>query len=135
LVFGASGAVGTLAVQFAKRRGARVLATASGRPAAALVRRLGAAAVIDARRPGAVEQLRSLAPDGLDAVLALAGGAVLEKFLDLVRPGGRIAYPNGVEPEPRRRPRVRRAAYDAEASASHFMRLARAAEQARLRVP
>src|SRR5262245_28299710 len=31
LIFGASGAVGTLAVQFAKRKQARVLATASGR--------------------------------------------------------------------------------------------------------
>jgi D-arabinose 1-dehydrogenase-like Zn-dependent alcohol dehydrogenase len=34
LIFGASGAVGTLAIQFAKRLGARVLATASGRDAA-----------------------------------------------------------------------------------------------------
>lgn len=42
LIFGASDEVGTLAVQFAKRRKARVLATASGRAAARLVRRLGA---------------------------------------------------------------------------------------------
>ena len=74
IFFGASGAVGTLAVQFAKRRGVRVIGTASGRPAAALVRRLGADAVIDARSHRLPEQLRALAPDGIDAVLALAGG-------------------------------------------------------------
>jgi NADPH2:quinone reductase len=39
LVFGASGAVGTLAVQFARRRGCRVLATASGLSASRLIRR------------------------------------------------------------------------------------------------
>ena len=38
LVFGGTGAVGTLAIQFARRRGARVVATASGRVATALVR-------------------------------------------------------------------------------------------------
>ncbi len=93
LVFGASGAVGTLAVQFAKLREARVLATASGRDAAKLVLRLGADGVIDARSSGAVEQLRALAPGVVDAVLAFAGGETLERCLDLVRPGGTDRVP------------------------------------------
>ncbi len=42
LIFGASGAVGTVAVQLAKLRGARVLATATGPEAQSLVRDLGA---------------------------------------------------------------------------------------------
>jgi len=42
IVHGASGGVGTLALQFAKLRGERVLATASGRDGVALARRLGA---------------------------------------------------------------------------------------------
>ena len=88
LIYGASGAVGTLAVQFAKRKHARLVATASGRDAMALVRRLGADAVIDARRDDAIERLRKLAPDGLDAVLVLAGSDTLEGCLDLVRAGG-----------------------------------------------
>src|SRR5262249_12347135 len=58
LVVGASGAVGTLAVQLARRRGARVIGTASGRDAAALVKRLGATAVIDARKKDAPDRLR-----------------------------------------------------------------------------
>jgi NADPH:quinone reductase-like Zn-dependent oxidoreductase len=135
LIFGASGAVGTLAVQFAKRLGAKVLATASGRDATALVRRLGADAVIDIRKHDAVATLRKLAPDGIDAALALAGGDKLERSLDCVRAGGRIAYPNGVEPEPRRRPGIRVLAYDGEPGPRQFARLARAVAQAKLRVP
>src|SRR5439155_25536878 len=42
VIHGASGGVGSLAVQFAKMRGARVLATASGRDGLSFVRRLGA---------------------------------------------------------------------------------------------
>jgi NADPH2:quinone reductase len=135
LIFGASGAVGTLAVQFAKRRKARVIGTASGDDAAALVRQLGADDVIDSRNEGALEQLRALTPGGIDAVLALAGGETLERYLDLIRPGGRIAYPNGVEPEPQRRPKVRLVAYDAEGGSRQFARLERAVEEARLQVP
>jgi NADPH2:quinone reductase len=135
LVYGASGSVGTLAIQFAKRLRARVLATASGSDAAALVRQLGADEVFDLRAGNATEKLRSLAPHGIDAVLALAGSPVLEKCLDLVRPRGRVAYPNGVEPEPRRSRKVHMIAYDAEAGPRQFARLERAVTEARLRVP
>ena len=50
IIHGASGAVGTLAIQFAKLRGALVLATASGDDGVALVRHLGADAAVDGRR-------------------------------------------------------------------------------------
>jgi NADPH:quinone reductase len=122
-------------VQFAKRHGARVLATASGTAAMALVRRLGADAVIDARRDDAADRLRDLAPEGIDAALALAGGDALERCLDFMRDGGRIAYPNGVEPEPKPRRGFRIQSYDAEAGPREFAQLGRAVEQARLRVP
>jgi NADPH:quinone reductase len=135
LIFGASGAVGTLAVQFARRRGARVLGTASGRAAQTLVRRLGADAVIDARSSKAPDELRKLAPDGIDAVLALAGGDSLERCLDFLRDNGRIAYPNGVEPEPQQRRGFKIRSYDAVAGPKEFALLGRAIEEARLRVP
>ena len=135
LIFGASGAVGTLAVQFANRCGARVVATATGRAAMALVRRLGADAVIDTRKQDAVATLRKLAPGGIDAALGLADGDTLERCLDCVRSGGRIAYPNGVEPEPRRRKGIRVLAYDGVPGPRQFARLARAVTAARLRVP
>jgi NADPH:quinone reductase-like Zn-dependent oxidoreductase len=135
LIFGATGAVGTLAVQFAKRRKARVIGTASGPAAVRLAKRLGVDDVIDARAKGAAETLARLAPDGIDAALVLAGARTLESCLAHVRPGGRIAYPNGVEPAPRRRPRVRVQAYDASVSRQEFARLERAVEETRLRVP
>jgi NADPH2:quinone reductase len=136
LIFGASGAVGTLAVQFARQRGAHVLATASGRQAATLVRRLGAAAVVDARRDDAVERLWKLAPNGIDAALAFAGGETLERCLDLLRADAPVAFPNGIEPEsPRRRKTIRLIPYDVEASPRWFARLERAITQSHLEVP
>ena len=95
LIFGASGAVGTMAVQFAAQRGARVLATASGKPAIRLVRTLGARKVVDARAEDAIAELRTAAPSGLDAIFALAGGTELERCMNLLRPRGRVVYPNG----------------------------------------
>jgi NADPH:quinone reductase len=135
LIFGASGALGTLAVQFAKHRGARVIGTASGRAAQSLVRRLGASAVVDARDPVVVDKLLKLAPDGIDAGLALAGGDELERCLTLVRTGGRVAYPNGVEPEPRHRRGIRVRGYDAKNDRGELARLNRMINAMRLRVP
>jgi NADPH:quinone reductase-like Zn-dependent oxidoreductase len=135
IVHGASGGVGTLAVQFAKLRGARVFATASGDDGVALVRRLGADAAVDGRRTDIVAAAREFAPDGVHAVLALAGGDSLERCLDVLRPGGRCAYPNGVEPEPEKRPGIEIMSYDAVAGVREFERLGHAVEAAKLQVP
>lgn len=95
LIFGATGAVGTLAVQFARRLQARVIATASSREGADLLRKLGVDRIFDARRSDAGEQLCELAPDGVDAALVLAGSEKLEECLDVVRHDrSRIAFPN-----------------------------------------
>lgn len=137
LVFGASGAVGTLAIQFAVQRGANVIATASGVAATRVVRSLGAGKVIDARGKDAVDRLRSVLreDDGLDAVLALAGGEELERCLDFVRSGGRVVYPNGIEPEPKPRRTFRLRSYDGVANPDEFARLNRRLSARRVRVP
>ncbi len=135
LIFGATGGVGTLAIQFAKRKRARVLATATGSDAAGLAKKLGADGVFDARGADAVKRLKALAPGGINAALVLAGGDILESCLDLVKPGGRIAYPNGVWPEPKKRRIVRTLSYNAETGARAFDRLEQAAIEARLKVP
>ena len=103
IVHGANGNVGMLALQFAKARGARVLATASGRDGVAFARRLGADEAIDGKGDDIAAAARDFAPDGIDAVLAFIGGKELTRCLDTLRKHGRAAYPNGIEPEPRKR--------------------------------
>jgi NADPH:quinone reductase-like Zn-dependent oxidoreductase len=135
LIFGATGAVGTLAVQFAKRHGAHVIGTARGRAAMALLKKLRVDGVVDLNRKDEADQLRALAPDGIDAALALAGGKALEQLLNQMRAGGRIAFPNGLYLAPRKRSKIRISSYDAIASPKHFAQLKRAVEEARLQVP
>jgi NADPH2:quinone reductase len=134
IIHGAGGGVGHLAVQFAKRRGARVLATASGKDGLAFVRRLGADAAVDARQGDVVEAAARFAPGGVDALLALASGEVLERCIDALRPKGRLAYPNGVEPVPVKRPGMQFTAYDAIAGVRQFDRLGRAIQASKLKV-
>ena len=55
----------------------------------------------------------AFAPGGVDAVLALSGGKPLTRLLDGVRHGGRVAFPNGVEPAPRKRRGLSLQSYDA----------------------
>jgi NADPH:quinone reductase-like Zn-dependent oxidoreductase len=74
-------------------------------------------------------------PAGVDAVLALAGGKPLARLLHGVRHGGRVAFPNGVEPAPRRRRGVSLQSYDATPGVREFERLGRAIAAARLEVP
>jgi len=134
IILGASGAVGTVAVQFAKARGARVLAVASGKDGASLVRRLGADLAIDGKTDDVVAAAHRLAPDGVDALLALASGQALEACLEALGRKGRVAYPNGVEPRPRKRG-AKITAYNGEGGAREFTALGRAVEQAHLKVP
>lgn len=62
-----------------KVRGTRVFATASGKEGVELVLEMGAHAAVDGKRTVDIsDQVRQFAPDGVDAVLALAGGHALD---------------------------------------------------------
>jgi NADPH:quinone reductase-like Zn-dependent oxidoreductase len=122
VIVGASGGVGHLALQLAKRQGARVFAVASGEDGVAFVRRLGADDAIDGRAGDIAARLHGFAPDGLDAALFLTG-ARADEILGVVRQGGRVAYPNGVEPEPAPRSGITVRVYDGYHGHDAFERL------------
>ena len=83
LVSGASGAVGSVAVQLAKAAGSRVLAVAGGPAKCALLRdRLGVDAAIDYRADDWLEQLDAATPDGIDVNFENVGGPVMEAVID-----------------------------------------------------
>ncbi|KAJ3960614.1 hypothetical protein N0V92_002757 [Colletotrichum tropicale] len=84
LVTGASGAVGSVAVQIAARRGAEVVALASLRSAGRL-RGLGAREVVDYNDEDWNMKIRDV-----DVVFDTVGGDVLGKSWQVVRPGGMI---------------------------------------------
>lgn len=82
LVHAAAGGVGHMAVQFAANTGADVIGTASGGNEAFL-RDLGVDEFVDYREERFEDVLTAV-----DVVIDGVGGAVLERSVDLVRPGG-----------------------------------------------
>jgi NADPH:quinone reductase-like Zn-dependent oxidoreductase len=84
LIHGAAGAVGVIAVQLARWRGARVTGTAS-RANLDFVRDLGADAVIDYRATWFEDVVRDV-----DVVFDTVGGETLERSWALLKPGGRL---------------------------------------------
>ena len=137
IIHGAAGGVGTLAVQFAKLRGVKVLATVSDDAGAALVSRLGADVVVNGRTGDIGAAARGFAPDGVDAVLGLAGGDALERCIDALRRDnrGRVAYLYGMEPIPRPRFGIRMTLYSFIPGPREFERLNKAVEAAKIQVP
>ena len=135
IIHGASGGVGTLALQLAKLRGARVLATASGADGLALVRKLGADLAVDSRVEDVAAAAKRFAPQGADALLALAAGPALDQLRASLRPGGLLAYPSGVAPAPKADGRIKVILYDAVPAPAEFARLNRALESMATEVP
>jgi NADPH:quinone reductase-like Zn-dependent oxidoreductase len=123
IIFGASGGVGHVAVQLAKRLGLRVFAVASKADGVELVKHLGADHAAEGHRKSLLRQLRDFAPDGFDGALVFAGANGWKKELELVVKAGNIAWPNGVEPVPAVPRGVKGKPYDGEDSPAAFARL------------
>ncbi|MDF2560046.1 MAG: hypothetical protein K0R99_1492 [Microbacterium sp.] len=90
LIIGASGGVGTFAVQLAVLRGAEVWAACSARNAP-LVERLGAVRTFDQRE----SPLSEIPAGRFDAIIDIAGGIPLRELQRLVGHGGRIVLVTG----------------------------------------
>ena len=104
----AAGAVGTIAGQLAKRRGARVIGSTRSQESAAILReQLGFDTVIVVEPGRIAPQLRAAAPDGIDFYFDNVGGEQLEAALDSLKDHGRasicgmIANYNDPVPGPR----------------------------------
>ena len=90
LVQGGAGAVGAGAVQLAHRGGARVIASCRADSDKPLALRAGADAVFLTDGSFA-ENVRALAPDGVDHIVEVAFAANLKTDIDLLAQGGSIA--------------------------------------------
>jgi NADPH2:quinone reductase len=91
VVEAAGGGTGSLAVQLAKRAGARVIALASSEEKRELTLRLGADAAVDSRAEELGEAILE-ANDGnkVDAVLQMSGGTPFDQELRTLAPFGRM---------------------------------------------
>jgi NADPH:quinone reductase-like Zn-dependent oxidoreductase len=91
LVTGASGGVGSAAVQLARRRGARVIAVA-GAAKAGLIRSLGASQVLERN----ADLLATLGRESVDAVIDVVGGARFPQLLEVLRRAARYAVAGAI---------------------------------------
>lgn len=91
VVSAAAGAVGSVACQLAKIAGARVIGIAGG-PAKVdyLTRTIGCDAGIDYKAGDVAEQLRAVAPDGVNVFFDNVGGELLDTVLDQIAMGARV---------------------------------------------
>jgi NADPH:quinone reductase-like Zn-dependent oxidoreductase len=91
LIVGATGGVGSYAVQLAARRGAHVIATARSANEA-FVRELGAVETIDHTTEDLVESVLVTHPDGIEAVIdVVSDREALGRIAGLVKRGGSVA--------------------------------------------
>lgn len=90
LVSGAAGAVGSIALQVARKAGCRVVAVAGGEDKCRRLIALGADEVVDYKAGALRADLKRAMPQGIDVFFDNVGGAVLESALPSMNIGGRI---------------------------------------------
>lgn len=91
LVAGGAGAVGHTAIQLARWAGATVIATTSGPEKAALATAAGAQHVVNYRDADVVDQIRGIAPDGVDTIVEVAGATNEALDRAVLAVGGAVA--------------------------------------------
>src|SRR5262249_5134439 len=91
LIHTASGGVGLAAIQYAKQRGAVVIATAGSEVKRAFLRLAGADCVLDSRDLAFCDAVREFTKgQGVDIVLNSLSGEAMERSLEVLKPFGRF---------------------------------------------
>jgi NADPH2:quinone reductase len=89
VIGGAGGAVGSACVELAKQRRARVIASVGDAAKDQLARACGADETVSSRSKNLQEELRAVAPDGIDVIIDPVGGSFFDDSLRELRFGGR----------------------------------------------
>lgn len=132
LICGATGGVGSEAIQLAVARRAEVIATAKPGEEADFVKALGAHHTVDYTAE-VTAQVLAMRPNGVDAALHLVGDGL--ELADVVAPGGRFASTLGLGPDQLSGKDVEATAVVAMPTAEVLDRLAGEVAEGRLRVP
>ena len=112
LVHGGTSGIGTTAIQLARARGARVLATAGTAEKCAACERLGAVRAVNYREEDFVSIVKEMTNGrGVDVILDMVGGSYMSRNLDSLARDGRlvlIAFLGGATAEVDFRPVLQR---------------------------
>ena len=99
LITGASGGVGSMAIQVARRMGARVIATTTSAAKVDALLALGAHDVVVSKDGAFQNEVMRRAGGGVDLALELTGSATFNGALKSLRRGGRIVVVGNIETE------------------------------------
>ncbi len=91
LVYGAASGVGMATIQLAKALGARVITTVSGKGKHDFASKLGAHHVIDRSSQNIAEEVKKIAPTGVDIVIDHVGAATWPTSIAVLKQGGMMA--------------------------------------------
>lgn len=99
-VNGGAGSVGSAIIQLAVARGARVIASTSGKEKTEWCKSLGADLVLDYKKNDYAKSIKSIAPQGVDVFWDTSTHPDFEVSVPLLAPKGRIIVMAGAEAHP-----------------------------------
>ncbi len=132
LILGASGGVGSLAIQLAKWKGATVIGVA-GSSNQDFMKELGADYTIDYSKGDIGEAVDEIAPNGVDMIFHCSRGDSLKKSHDRLKGSGRLISITNSDPE--RRDDVHFQYVFVEPNAAQLEHLSELADSGKLKVP
>lgn len=137
LINGATGGVGSFAVQLAAAQGLQVIATVSDDAGAERMKKLGATITINYKEAPLTQQVKEKFPQGLDGLIDLvSNAAAFEANLDLLKPGSAALTTMFVAKEDALKDRnIRGGNFETQGSAASLDTLTLAIDRGALSIP